>query len=616
MHLSEQDIVDDLYPLLSLAGRQLAGRLSADEFLTWIAEHGHIIAPNISGLISSQNEDSSTFFRLLGIEIYNITPLAANNYQAKPLPKPGRNDPCPCGSGRKYKQCCQQLPPPPPLTHCNMLRFMLDAYPQNAMGALVNSRVDTVDVADTAMQWLDEGEERRVLALLEPWFKGDAPLTHRHAPLFTPLMDVYLYLHKPRKRQQLLERACHAKSSEVRLEAWQRKSTILMDNGDQKGAWEAFTRAQRADPDAPSVALLEITLLCANNELEQAKKRAQFWLIRLERQGTAAPELLELLEHCTVAPDEALYTTAAQNSPPLLGDEEAFGEHMIALAEAIRNAPPAKALYQLEDYGEVAGLEAPAALRRVEHQWQTMTEQWHDDPPWGRIDQWVPLLEEQLPWHSVEIMLELLNLLASEDLKPLEELLYQPLIQHCQALINKNLAQLQPGQELPWGIVENRAFLSLLLEVALSFWQLDELELFCQYAERLLALNPNDNQGVRWDLSTAYLDLGQPEKVLQLHQRFADEATCTIALNTVLALYMLGRAEPATAALDSVKQSHQKALDMLLANKPKPPKPSPYGIVVGGAEEAWLYREATHYLWYTSGALHWLRTALKPNKKR
>ena len=22
------------------------------------------------------------------------------------IDKPGRNDPCPCGSGRKYKQCC------------------------------------------------------------------------------------------------------------------------------------------------------------------------------------------------------------------------------------------------------------------------------------------------------------------------------------------------------------------------------------------------------------------------------------------------------------------------------------------------------------------------------
>lgn len=24
--------------------------------------------------------------------------------------KIGRNDPCPCGSGKKYKQCCQKLP--------------------------------------------------------------------------------------------------------------------------------------------------------------------------------------------------------------------------------------------------------------------------------------------------------------------------------------------------------------------------------------------------------------------------------------------------------------------------------------------------------------------------
>ena len=26
--------------------------------------------------------------------------------------KPRRNDPCPCGSGKKYKNCCQDLPSP------------------------------------------------------------------------------------------------------------------------------------------------------------------------------------------------------------------------------------------------------------------------------------------------------------------------------------------------------------------------------------------------------------------------------------------------------------------------------------------------------------------------
>jgi preprotein translocase subunit SecA len=34
---------------------------------------------------------------------------AASKAKAKPVrtgPKVGRNDPCPCGSGKKYKHCC------------------------------------------------------------------------------------------------------------------------------------------------------------------------------------------------------------------------------------------------------------------------------------------------------------------------------------------------------------------------------------------------------------------------------------------------------------------------------------------------------------------------------
>jgi preprotein translocase subunit SecA len=34
---------------------------------------------------------------------------AVEKQKSKPVrsgPKVGRNDPCPCGSGKKYKQCC------------------------------------------------------------------------------------------------------------------------------------------------------------------------------------------------------------------------------------------------------------------------------------------------------------------------------------------------------------------------------------------------------------------------------------------------------------------------------------------------------------------------------
>jgi len=38
-----------------------------------------------------------------------VSEAAAAMEKAKPVrtgPKVGRNDPCPCGSGKKYKQCC------------------------------------------------------------------------------------------------------------------------------------------------------------------------------------------------------------------------------------------------------------------------------------------------------------------------------------------------------------------------------------------------------------------------------------------------------------------------------------------------------------------------------
>jgi uncharacterized protein YecA (UPF0149 family) len=40
------------------------------------------------------------------VEQLNLMRLAA--LKAERPPKIGRNDPCPCGSGEKYKKCCLQ----------------------------------------------------------------------------------------------------------------------------------------------------------------------------------------------------------------------------------------------------------------------------------------------------------------------------------------------------------------------------------------------------------------------------------------------------------------------------------------------------------------------------
>ena len=60
---------------------------------------------------------------LIGMDILNLGDFAVSNYRGKttftfrtpsleeidfspPAPKVGRNAPCPCGSGKKYKKCC------------------------------------------------------------------------------------------------------------------------------------------------------------------------------------------------------------------------------------------------------------------------------------------------------------------------------------------------------------------------------------------------------------------------------------------------------------------------------------------------------------------------------
>lgn len=49
--------------------------------------------------------EKSEFLRVDGVWLFN-RPLRQGPAPIKSAVKVGRNDPCPCGSGKKYKQCC------------------------------------------------------------------------------------------------------------------------------------------------------------------------------------------------------------------------------------------------------------------------------------------------------------------------------------------------------------------------------------------------------------------------------------------------------------------------------------------------------------------------------
>ncbi|MGH8192063.1 MAG: hypothetical protein ACREP2_11515, partial [Rhodanobacteraceae bacterium] len=134
----------------------------------------------------------------------------------------------------------------------------------------------------------------------------------------------------------------------------------------------------------------------------------------------------------------------------------------------------------------------------------------------------------------------------------------------------------------------------------------------------VLTLNPNDNQGFRDNLMRAYLEHARIDDALALTAQYPDDFG-NMRYNHALALFAAGRREEALVALRGAVQNSPKLLAWLLKADPKPPKQDRWGILIGGDEEAWIYRRDTLGLWQRLGAIDWLRACarqLSPHSPR
>jgi tetratricopeptide (TPR) repeat protein len=606
---------DELFALFDASARVLAKSADSAAFLDWIAEAGPSLAPALARAIDPRTGPAGLAFRAMGVAIYNAMPLPEAGFQARRLREPGRNDPCLCGSGRKYKHCCLPLRGTLDLSGYNALRHVLDALPKKRFAELPESRADPLAVWDTARQWHEEGDNEHAAALLEPWFAGEGALSEKLEPLFDQLMDCYLVLGRERKRSRLLATALARGERGLRAAARQRESTMLADRGDTAGAWQAFRDAQREDPENPSHAALELTLLVSRGEIERARERARFWIANLERRRDPAfADMIGFLRRVQADPYAAMAEGDRARIPGL--DE---------FATLFAGAPALEPQYAVDDRGEAGGVLSPGdRIARLEERWARVFPQ--TKPPlaatqhgetgmWDDPRPWLDFLERNpLAWQSFDVLDDLAMALEALPAMGAGETLLAPLLERGAGLIEANLAAAGAADgTLQWGWEANRPALRMLAHAAFrAAHAMDRgapAAPFVALAERLLALNPQDNHFVREPLSRAYLALGEPEKALALIESRPDDF-CGPTLNRILALVRLGRRGDALSALHDAGRHHRVAIEMLLAEAPKQPKPEGhFGITVGGKEEAWNYRAAHRSLWVRDGALEWLRGA-------
>lgn len=189
-------------------------------------------------------------------------------------------------------------------------------------------------------------------------------------------------------------------------------------------------------------------------------------------------------------------------------------------------------------------------------------------------------------------------------------------------LLEKSLAagrslfavEFTPGKDtLPWGRVDNRPFLLLLGEYATLVEAVDGSMKAIPLYEELLALNPNDNQGIRAFLATAYLKTSQLEKLCALAEKYPNDMMQELVVGAILALYKQGKHDDAAKKIvSSAAYSAHVFREIGKIGEHPQPELTPGSVRVGGDDESWLYWQAQGNFWMTTpGAREFLKETLE-----
>lgn len=277
---------DDLQTIMERAFDSTVGVILASNDISTVIEHlREALHPLAAAVVTADGGTPAEIDRAakgmairLAYELWNATPIPENHFRPRKLAPPERNAPCPCGSQRKYKQCCGAgnegsliLPPD------EMLARTLDHLPKERLGEPVQHGVSPHMLALVAVRWAFEQRFDDVIALLEPLFVDPGKLDERAADAVNTLMNSYLALQQHEARKALIERLKGSSNRVLRSTVLQREAMVLSDQGDVQGAWNAFHEAQRLTPDDPSLSHLEVLLLLADGRKIEARDRVEYW---------------------------------------------------------------------------------------------------------------------------------------------------------------------------------------------------------------------------------------------------------------------------------------------------------------------------------------------------
>jgi tetratricopeptide (TPR) repeat protein len=247
--------------------------------------------------------------------------------------------------------------------------------------------------------------------------------------------------------------------------------------------------------------------------------------------------------------------------------------------------------------------DAPAPTTPLERAQELIYDAFETDDPQRRVD----LAEQAL--EITEDCADAYVILAEETAEDAQEAreLYEAGTRAGERALGEETFTEEAGNF--WGILETRPYMRAREGLASSLWVLGERKQAFSHYRRILELNPNDNQGVRYELAGCLQEEGLDEELGELLEQYEDEASAYWLYTRALWRFrMEGGSERATTELKEATATNPYVPLYLLGRKNFLAQGLPELIGLGDESEAVSYFARALSEWLrTPGAVEWLR---------
>lgn len=508
---------DELYDEEEGAAQELADFLrdavaealrteDAAAFMDWVREEAPERAPQLFEDLPDGGARRSITTELART-LWNAVPLPGNGYRPRPVERPERNDPCPCGSGAKYKKCCGEWAGSVPSFDPELLwAVVVESLSLEQVEELGEAgRIPRNFVGDLATSLLDEGDAERALALVRPLFDRPERLDERDGAALNTLLEAYDALELFEEKQELADRLSRQLKPLLRAVLWEHLVRWHAVEGEMEEAWEALEKARKDDPESSALGPLEVSLLLAEGRTEEAGERARFFRERFRRSpGEITEAGLEFLDKVAQDPEDAQL-------------EFSIGKQVKAeireLQGWLADAKPPATVYDIEAVEDDPGagrLAAPESLHEVDLGWEEAffqgapgdflegdeeVEQ-EDFDPWEeeRAERWLGyLLDNEEALDSLETLEDLAHAfhdLVVDRYPQLDRPVLRPLLDRALTVLRQSLAARPEITRLPGDFEPNGSALELISLAAAQASRLNEPERVRELVDWMMALDP------------------------------------------------------------------------------------------------------------------------------